>query len=112
MDNNKEGKNVDTEEQKIEGEAEKVSEIVAALEKLERVDQEENEILGKPRSQQSLSHQGEQNAEEDTKCEEESGLYLGLAVPSHACHDLLCHRLPLTGLNASVIIGLNAHIKT
>ena len=103
MDNNKEGKNVDTEEQKIEGEAENVSKIVAAL------DQEEN---GKPRSQQSLSHQGEQNAEEDMKCEEESGLYLGLAVPSHACHDLLCHRLPLTGLNASVIIGLNAHIKT
>ena len=101
MDNNKEGKNVDTEEQKIEGEAENVSKIVAAL------DQEEN---GKPRSQQSLSHQGEQNAEEDMKCEEESGLYL--AVPSHACHDLLCHCLPLTGLNASVITCLNAHIKT
>ena len=89
-------KDADTEEDKIKGDSEKVSEIVAALEKLERVDLEENEILGKPRSQQSLSHQGEQNAEEDTECEGESELYL--TVPGHVCHHqpYHCHRLPQT----------------
>ena len=82
----------------------------APTKKLERVDREENEILGKPRSQQSLSHQGEQNAEEDTECEGESELYL--TVPGHVCHHqpYHCRRLSLTGLNASVITGINANI--
>ena len=68
----------------------------APTKKLERVDREENEILGKPRSQQSLSHQGEQNAEEDTKCEGESEMYM--TVPGHVCHHqpYHCHRLPQT----------------
>ena len=54
----------------------------APTKKLERVDREENEILGKPRSQQSLSHQGEQNAE-DTKhplCKN-----LHNVVPANSC---------------------------
>ena len=49
LDNNKEEKNDDTEEpseeQETDGESEKVSKLVAALEKLERVHREENEIL-------------------------------------------------------------------
>ena len=75
-------KDADTEEDKIKGDSEKVSEIVAALEKLERVDLEENEILGKPRSQPSLSHQGEQNAE-DTKHPLRKNLHN--VVPANSC---------------------------